>query len=149
MADFDLKTHLASVLQEHLHVREGYSATHIEGQCATIEELSEALAAYVREHFIEHAEELGMTRIEVSWPKLEGNVEHTQPCAMPDNMGGSEDMHTCGYKRGHFRLYPAERYETTLVVTGPAWEPGPRDQDATHWLVDANKADLTSPEESH
>lgn len=110
---------------------------------------AQAVADYFIEHFTEHADELGMKRREVCWPKLEGDVPHTQPCALPDTMIGGEDMHTCGYKRGNFRFYPAEQYETTLVVTGPAWEPGPRDQDAAHWLVDANKPELTFPEDSH
>jgi hypothetical protein len=108
-----------------------------------------ALAAYFVEHFTEHAEELGMKRRGVSWPKLEGDVPHTQPCAVTDAMIAGEDMHTCGYKRGHFRFYPAEQYETTLVVTGPAWEPGARDQDAAWWLVNGSTSELTSPEDSH
>lgn len=56
-----------------------------------------------------HTDALGLTEETDNVPVVVGRVEHTQPCELPDQMIGGEEMHTCGFRRGHFEFHPSTR----------------------------------------
>lgn len=52
---------------------------------------------------------LGLTEETATIPVVVGRVEHTQPCELPDQMIAGEEMHTCGFRSGHFEFHPSSR----------------------------------------